>query len=894
MSMIGKSLVHYEISSEIGKGGMGEVYQAKDTKLGRDVAIKVLPEEFALDKDRVSRFQREAKLLASLNHPNIAAIYGLEESEGIHFLVMELIEGDTLKDRIKSGPIPVEEALKLALQMAEGLEAAHEKGVIHRDLKPANIKVTPDGKVKILDFGLAKAYVGDQENISLADSPTISAAATQQGVILGTAAYMSPEQARGKPVDRRADIWAFGVVLYEMLTGKAAFSGDDVTDTLAAVIRSEPEWKSLPANLHWRLKEVLERCLEKKARDRYSGISDARVDIKKALADPSGIFAQPISTIESRRNLGSTLFLIGAAVILVGIIVGSVIWNLRPTEVRQVMRSVYELPVDQQLQLFGGPPIDISPDGIRMVYSTREGLYLRSLDELSAKLIPGSDERARTPFFSPDSKSIAYFSQDDQKLKKIAIEGGAPSVLCDIEDFRGGSWVEEDFILYSEGNKGIMKISSSGGAPVTLIEQESEIFFDPQILSDGNSVIYTIGSSAQERIMVKPHKSGEAKELCAGSFPRYLPSGYVVYLDTENNLCAVLFDSERLEAVGEHVSMVQNVRRFAISDSGTLIYTLRAPQEESSKYTLVWVDREGHEKLLEAQPNEYNSPKISPDGKKIAILIGGLGNQDIWIWDIDRKNLTKLTLDETNEVQPVWTADSKRIIYASYHEDASRGGIYWRPADGSGSVEKLISASDRSLMPWSITRDGKTLLIQELVSWTNADIGMISMEGDYERKALLENEFSEAQPTISPDGRWLVYLSSEATGEVMEEEVYIRPFPDVDKGRQQISNGGGNCPLWSPDGKELYYLSSDNYVMAVSVKTEPTLSLGTPEPLFRNTNLGLIFGGGYPWDIHPDGDRFLMIKPPVGEGGATGIIGPREIIIVANWIEELKHRVSVD
>jgi serine/threonine-protein kinase len=384
--MVGKTLVHYEITAEIGKGGMGEVYQAKDTKLGRDVAIKVLPEEFARDTDRVARFQREAKLLASLNHPNIAAIFGLEESDGTHFLVMELIEGDTLADRIKSGPIPVEEALKLALQIAEALEAAHEKGVIHRDLKPANIKVTPDGKVKVLDFGLAKAYVGDSENVSPLDSPTLSAAATQQGVILGTAAYMSPEQARGKPVDKRADIWAFGVVLYEMLTGRSAFSGGDQADTLAAVIRSEPEWNSLPTNLHWRLKEVLERCLEKKARDRYSGISDARVDIQKALADPSGLFVQPSGISKPRKRIRLGLPLVAAIVILTAIIIGAGVWYLKPSEPRRVVRLDHELPEKQSLNLAFdstfGHTLAVSPDGTRIVYSTGEGLFARSMNEL--------------------------------------------------------------------------------------------------------------------------------------------------------------------------------------------------------------------------------------------------------------------------------------------------------------------------------------------------------------------------------------------------------------------------------------------------------------------------------------------------------------------------------
>ena len=399
----GTRLSHYEITSQIGKGGMGEVYQATDTKLGRDVAIKVLPQEFAKDTERVARFQREAKLLASLNHPNIAAIYGLEEAEGTHFLVLELIEGNTLADRIKAGAIPVEEALKLALQISEALEAAHEKGVIHRDLKPANIKVTPDGKVKVLDFGLAKAYAGDTENMNLSNSPTLSDAATQQGVILGTAAYMSPEQARGTPVDKRADIWAFGVVLFEMLTGRQIFSENTVSDTLASVLKSEPEWESLPQNLHPRIRLLLERCMEKEAKNRYHDIADARVDIQKVLADPSGVFSQPSLLVKPRKQLQLSIPRITAIVILCLIIAGVAGWLLKPApspEPKSFVRFAYELPEDQQLSQFVGIiPLAVSPDGSQFVYSTTEGLYIRYMSELNARLIPGTDKDALFPVF---------------------------------------------------------------------------------------------------------------------------------------------------------------------------------------------------------------------------------------------------------------------------------------------------------------------------------------------------------------------------------------------------------------------------------------------------------------------------------------------------------------
>jgi Tol biopolymer transport system component len=800
---------------------------------------------------------------------------------------MELIEGETLKDRIKSGPIPVEEALKLALQITEALEAAHENGVIHRDLKPANIKITPDGKVKVLDFGLAKAYAGDQGSINLADSPTISAAATQQGVILGTAAYMSPEQARGKPVDRRADIWAFGVVLYEMLTGRTAFSGDDVTDTLAAVIRSEPEWKSLPANLHWRLKEVLERCLEKKARDRYSGISDARVDIQKVLSDPSGVTAQPIAGMAPPKRAGTPLTL-AAVIILVAILAGVAFLVLKPTEPRQVMRFDYELPDNQQL--IGDACFSLSPDGKQFVYCTPEGLYLRSIDELDAKLIPGSDDNPRWPIFSPDGKSIVYLSMAGMKLKTIAVAGGAPIVLCDLEGFGGMSWTEKDFIVYSEPGTGIMKVSSKGGTPETIVGPKSDNRYVPQILLDRELVLYTSGPG-ESRVMVKPF-SEEPKALFAGWFQQYLPSGHIVYWDGDNNICAVQFDLDRLEPVGEHVSMIQGVEDISISNSGTLIYSSAMPQEEDPKRTLVWVDQKGNEEPLEAPPNSYSLPRISPDGKRIALEVGSYPSEDIYIWDMERKNSTKLAIDETREKQPIWTPDSKRIIYFSNHEEDA-GGIYSRAFDGSGKVEKLVSSSGMASFPWSLSNDGKSLFIMDLASYTNADISMLPMEGNQERKFLLQHEYSESQPTISPDGQWMAYCSGEEEPKELTSDVYIRPFPDIEKSKTKVSTDGGTTPLWSPDGKKLFYLGLDNSVMVVDVKTEPTFSLGTPQKLFQSEYLPFSESAGTPWDIHPDGDRFIMIKPPPGVS-ATVATGPRKINIVLNWDEELKERVPVD
>ena len=901
--MIGKTLVHYEISAEIGRGGMGEVYQAKDTKLGRDVAIKVLPEEFALDKDRVTRFQREAKLLASLNHPNIAAIYGLEESEGTHFLVMELIEGDTLRDRIKTGPIPVEEALKLGLQMTEALEAAHEKGVIHRDLKPANIKVKPDGKVKVLDFGLAKAYAGDQEKVSLADSPTISAAATQKGVILGTAAYMSPEQAKGKTVDKRADIWAFGVVLFEVLTGKSLFSGEDVSSTLARVLEREPDFSTLPEKLHPRIQLMLERCLKKDPKDRYSGISDARVDIQSVLADPSGVFVQPSLMTKPKKKLRVGISWLAATLVLGLVIAGVAVWILKPLEPRRVVRLDHVLPENQSLNFefdgMMGHTLAVSPDGARFVYSTSDGLFVRSMNELEARFILGTDENPQSPFFSPDGQWIGYWSRTDNKLKKIPINGGAPVTLCDVIWLFGANWYEDHTIVYSDIVAGIMRVSANGGNPETLIQAISA---GPQLLSNGKSIIFTDVSKEPYKVMGQFLDSGERKELFTGAGIRYLPSGQIVYT-LENNLYAVPFNPDTLEVTGGPVPILEGVGLPAISDSGTLIYMPIATGEDASgsgvtpQRTLVWIDSKGNETPLPVSSNDYQNLNISPDGTKVAVCMTTEGNADIWIWNLGRETMTRLTFDEAEDSGPIWTPDGQRIVFFSAREGRAMGGIYSKAADGTGEVELLGSAEDRGLIPWSWSGNGNALLMLEFaLAPFSTDIGMLSLEGDRKRTPLLQEKNFELDPQVSPDGRWMAYQSDESG----RGEIYVRPFPDVNKGRWQVSTHGGNSPLWSPDGRELFYRSNDT-TMAVGVETDPTFKPGNPEVLFR---------GGYysfillqievtPWDIHPDGKRFLMIKPqgtsneesPTGDAPSQAL---RNIHVVLNWFEELKELAPVD
>jgi serine/threonine protein kinase len=911
--MIGKTLSHYQITSLIGKGGMGEVYQAKDQTLGRDVAIKVLPEEFAKDADRKARFQREAKLLASLNHPNIAAIYGLEESSGTNFLVLELVEGQTLADQIKQGPIPVEEALRLALQIAEALEAAHNKGVIHRDLKPANIKVTPDGKVKVLDFGLAKAFAGDKEEVNLSNSPTLSDAATQQGIILGTAAYMSPEQASGKSIDKRSDIWAFGVVLFEMLTGRSLFAGDNVSQTLARVLERQPDFSLLPSNLHPKVSELLKRCLQKKSKNRYHDIADIRLDLQEVLNDPGGVFAPLVSTAEPRTKLRTVLPWLAATIVLTAIIAGLAGWRLKPSEPKRVMRFTYELPEGQQIipNPQGGISLAVSPDGSQFVYGTSEGLHLRSVDELDARLIAGTDKGSVEPFFSPDGQWIGYWSQSDQKLKKAAISGGAPVVICETSPLvLGASWNSDNTIVYSDLFKGVMRISADGGTAEVLIKTNSlnaaeGTLIVPRMLPDGKTLLFTNQTGPnQTQIEIQSLKSGERKILLrSGVDAVYCPTGHLVYALINTNsatFMAIPFDLDRLEVKCGSVPLLEGIEASAISGSGTLVYVPQpaaaagAASAPPPGNTLVWVDRQGKEEPLGAAPDNYQGLKISPDGTKVALEIDAAGNQDIWIWEIPRKTRMKLTFDKAAQTGPLWTPDGKRIVFFSLG-GGGFGGVYWKSADGIGEEELLASRPDKAILPESFSRDGKILALGVVtLSPFGQNIGMLFMDGKREIKELLKGKHLETELRISPDGRYVAYQSNESG----KGEIFVRSFPDVTKGKWQVSTSEGNSPLWSPDGRELFYRSGDA-TMAVEVEREPTFKRGNPKVLFRGKYwpVNSIPSAITVWDISPDGKKFLMIKPSGAQAGEATAEKPAtapprpKINIVLNWFEELKQRV---
>ena len=871
----------YEVADEIGAGGMGVVYRATDTTLDRDVAIKVLPESMASDAERIARFDREAKTLASLNHPNIAQIYGLERSDGTTALVMELVEGPTLADRIEKGALPADEALGIAMQIAEALEAAHGQAIIHRDLKPANVKLRPDGTVKVLDFGIAKAL--EPENLTSGpQSPMMTTPATMAGVILGTAAYMSPEQARGKSVDQRTDIWAFGCVLYEMLTGQLAFGGEDVPTTLARVIANDTDLESLSGTISPAVHQAIDLCLQKDPRKRLHAIGDVRLALEGAFDSVSPQEAEAAAVVRPVWRRAIPMAVTGVGAILMGLVIG-VLWLAPEPEPPSVVRFDYDLPAGQQLLAPGQRHfLTLSPTGRHFLYNTTDGLYVRAMDELEARLIPGPG--VSSPIFSPDGQWVAYVPAGGQ-LERIAISGGAPVVITEgVGNPFGMRWEADGTILFGQSGEGIYRVSANGGTPELIIPvAEGEVIYSPELLPDGDSVLFTVqipGDDDTAQLAVESLSTGERTVLVGGSEAHYLPTGHLVYI-IGDGLFAVAFDLDTLTVSGGAIPLVQGILRvgngwanYAVSNDGTLAYATGTVLTDTR--SLVWVDREGNEEPIDAgPPRTYTKPRISPDGVTVALDIRDQ-DLDLWTLNLSRAILTRLTFDPGQDESPIWSPDGQRIAY-SLSQGAGSATIttlFSRAADGTGSPEQLIQGNGQ-MFPASFLPDATGFLYYGAMTPGNGDdIGMFRFEEE-QAAPLLETAFEESYPAVSPDGRWLAYVSDESG----DEEIYVRPFPDINAGRWQVSTGGGTQPLWNPNGDELFY-RADQAMIAVGVETDPSFLVGSSEVMFEG-NYTLVQGGPN-YDVSPDGERFLMIKP-VEDASATP-----QIIVVENWLTEIE------
>ena len=871
-SVVGTRFGPFEVVAAIGAGGMGEVYRARDTRLKREVALKILPESFATDPDRLARFQREAEVLASLNHPNIAAIHGLEESEGVRALVMELVEGETLADRIARGAIPIDEALPIAKQIAEALEAAHERGIIHRDLKPANIKVRSDGTVKVLDFGLAKLHDPNAQNVpnvpndpngpnQFSISPTITSPALMTGVgmLLGTAAYMSPEQAKGRPTDKRSDIWAFGCVLYEMLTGKRAFPGADVSETLAGVIKSEPDWTAVPDDTPASIRRMLRRCLQKDPRRRLHDVGDARIELEEP---PE---ASPRVATPPRWRRASLVAAVLALVTVTGLAARFTLSSAPGAAV------VFDVTAPAGARIDIGEPL--SPDGrtVAFIATSETGppqIWVRPLDSATARALSGT-EQAQRLFWSADSQWIGYFAQG--KLAKVSITGGPPFVVAN-EASRDGAWSREDVILIGgQRGKPMLRVSAAGGqaSPVTDM-RANEISHDyPDFLPDGRHFLFLARAATSVEASAVYVGSLDSKErhLLQGiaSGARYSPTGHVLFV-RDSTLMAQAFDVRRFELSGTPFPVARNVpgpvAPFSASSNGTLAYLTGSIASNSE---LTWFDRNGRPLARAAPRGAYAGQALSPDDNYIAFSNAG---SDIWVLDIRKEVASRLTTDPSADTFPVWSPDGRRVAFSS-----TRGGtsnLYERSVGVVGE-DKVLLKSDAPVSPRDWSSDGRYLFYT-----ARGDIWALPMFGDKKPMRVTETPFAELDPVLSPDGRWMAY----STDETGDDQIYIQSFPQPGA-RQQVSGTGGFQPRWSRDGKELFYIRPDFTMMSVSVKASgPTLEVSAPVVLFRK-QLALLGPAATQRNYSVSADRrFLMNVSPDDV--------PRPITVVLNWASTLK------
>jgi serine/threonine protein kinase/Tol biopolymer transport system component len=871
----------YEVIAPIGSGGMGEVYRARDIRLARDVAIKVLPDEFSRDSNRIARFRREAKLLAALSHANIATLYGLEESSGRPCLVMELVEGETLAERIARGPLPTTAAIRLFQQVSAGLGAAHERGILHRDLKPANIKVTSDGTARILDFGLAKMLA--DEGVSSQDSraPTLTKGSAL-GVILGTPSYMSPEQARGEEVDRRTDIWAFGCCLFEALTGKKAFPGETVTDVLASIARDEPPWDELPGALSPAIRRLLRRCLEKDRTRRIHHIADAALELEDAYYPRlEERLSKPFKRI---HYYGWMLGALVLGAVLAGFVFRSTGRPVPPNSVARLQMVLSHGP----LAISERPSLAISPDGSHIAYVGTDGetakLYVRAIDSLEARPIQGS-EGASGPFFSPDGGSVGFFT--GAELRRASLTGagshlvtGSPAVT------RGAWWASKDMIYLTPTNAhGVVRESITRGkpeicsAPDPSKDERSHSW--PQVLPGEKFAIVTVlgmDSSSYESasIAVLDLETRRLKTVLEGGYHgRVVPSGHLLYLSS-GNLMAAPFSLSRLAVTGPATKVVSGVMSdartggayYAVSQTGTLVYARGAPLHIAEN-RLMWVDRKGRTEAVSGERRVFRWPRLSPDGLRLAVSIEG-PSDDVWVFDLARGTLSRVTFESRN-FAPLWTPDGSHLVFSSTR--AFVPNLMIKEADGSGAAEPFVEWTSSSF-PAAFMPNGQLAFMTGVV---NMDIRVASSTG--ETRPLLDSRFNEMSVSVSPHGKWLAFASDESG----TSEVYVQPYPGPG-GKTRVSTNGGTEPIWSHSGMELFYRNGDEMI-AVPMTVQPSLRVGKPMLLFEGSFEPSVIPGLRNYDVSGDDRRFVMLEPLEQHKG------PRELQVVLDWFDELEHLV---
>ena len=906
--LTGQQIGSYRVHSRLGSGGMGDVFRAHDTNLGRDVAIKMLPPVFSHDRERLARFDREARVLATLNHPHIGAIYGLENANGVPALVLELVEGETLAERIAHRKtaagtgVPIQEALSFARQIADALEAAHEKGIVHRDLKPGNIKITPDGAVKVLDFGLAKAAAdGDARE----DGSVVAAAndtATRTGVIMGTAAYMSPEQANGEKVDKRTDIWAFGCVLYEMLTGRAAFAKATGAETIGAVLYRDPAWDALPSDTPAAVRVVLERCLQKDLKERLRDIGDVRLALTGAFTlavPPQEASAAPVSTVSS-RPLWRRAALAMASLAVVALAIAAAMWfsaNTRHSAL--VTRLLLGTRGEAALHVEGNNlELAIAPDGSRVVYVGDGGrrLFVRALNELEPVAI-ATGTLLKNPFVSPDGQWVGY-GEGFGFLKKVPITGG-PSISIAIVGpvglLRGAVWLADNTIVFADTNRttGLRRVSADGGSPQNLTTPDATLNVDdhywPEGLPDGRGILYTVlarnGSLADAKIAVYDLQTNTSTDLLTGaSNAMYLRSGHLAYV-AGGTLWAVPFDADRRTITGMAVPVLKQLAatgagagNVALSTDGTLAYVHTAGYDPFAR-TLSWIDRTGKLEPLGAPEHPYMQPRFSHDGTRVVHATGRGPDNNPWILDLSRGALTRLRREAAREQQPSWSPDDRWVLFAS--DRATTDGLLqiWRQAaDGTGEPELLVESGVNPI----VTPDGTRVIFTQQTSPGNNDIMEMALDGSQKVTGLVQTPFTEGGAEISPDGRWLAYQSNFSG----RQEVYVGPYPNTASRRWPVSTSGGNVARWRRDGRELFYVAPDGSLMGVQVRDSgATWTATSPvkvlEPGYWSREA--LIGSAY--DVSPDGKRFLVVTPPKDNGG------PPDIVVIQHWDEELKALV---